>query len=126
MPDEPQTILVVDDDSIVRKTATVVLERGGFRVHGSRSGARGYECFMEHPDEIGLVLTDVVMPLMSGPEMVEMILRQRPNVKVLFMTGYSAIAVLPDLYSKRYGVLGKPFTPAALLHAVRNCLLECV
>lgn len=119
------TALVVDDDSVVRRVVTATLERSGFTVYGSRSGDRGLSCFLEHSDEIDVVLTDVVMPSMSGPEMVEHILQHRPEIKVLFMTGYNASHVLPSNHAKRFSVLGKPFSPAALVKAVRECLDEC-
>jgi DNA-binding NtrC family response regulator len=77
---------------------------------------------MEHADEIELVLTDITMPMMSGPEMVDRILKERPAVKVLFMTGLGGSEVLPAHYRKRFPVLAKPFTPAVLHGAVRDCL----
>ncbi len=126
MPDtEPVTALVVDDDSVVRRLVTATLERSGFTVYGSRSGDRGLDCFLQHQDEIDVVLTDVVMPVMSGPEMVEHIVRHRPSTKVLFMTGYNATHVLPDNHAKRYAVLGKPFSSSTLVKAVRDCLEGC-
>ena len=116
------TIMVVDDETVVRRLVTSTLERHGYTVLGARCGERGVECFREHPDEIQLVLTDVAMPAMSGPEMVDRILQEKESVKVLFMTGCSDATVLPDRHRKRFSVLGKPFTLEALTQAVRRSL----
>jgi len=115
--------MVVDDETLVRRMVTRVLEQQGYAVLGARCGERGVECFEEHPDEIELVLTDVLMPNMSGPEMVNRILAQKASVKVLFMTGYGTPAGLPQR-RQQFGVLMKPFTPDALTRAVRECLSE--
>jgi two-component system cell cycle sensor histidine kinase/response regulator CckA len=120
-----ETILVVDDETMVRRVATRSLERYGYNVYGASSGLRGWECFREHPDEIDLVLTDVVMPAMTGPEMVQKILGDKPAVKVLFMTGYGREFTLPARSEKRFAVVHKPFTAAGLVQAVRECLSQC-
>jgi DNA-binding NtrC family response regulator len=117
-----QTILVVDDDQSVCKLTTLMLNESGFQVLEARCGERGVQCFMEHADEIQMVLTDVMMPEMTGPEMVERILAARPQVKVLFMTGYDSSSLLPDHFVRKFGVLGKPFTAGRLVRAVRDCL----
>ena len=119
-----ETILVVDDETIVRRMVTRSLEKEGYAVLGARCGERGVECFQEHPDEIELVLTDVVMPNMSGPEMVTRILQRKASMKVLFMTGYGAPVVLPNPRQQQFGVIQKPFTPAVLTRRVRECLDE--
>ncbi len=102
-----ETIMVVDDETPIRRMVTRFLEKEGYAVLGARCGERGVECFQEHPDEIELVLTDVSMPKMSGPEMVNRILQQKASVKVLFMTGYGAPAGLPNR-RQQFGVLLKP------------------
>jgi DNA-binding NtrC family response regulator len=117
-----ETILVVDDDSFVRRLATVSLQRYGYKVLGSRCGIRGLQCFREYAEEIQLVVTDVVMPEMSGPEMVDAILRERGDVRVLFITGYGSALPLPPHQENRFGVLRKPFTPGVLAKAVRDSL----
>ncbi len=120
-----ETIMVVDDETVVRRIVTRTLESRGYTVLSARSGQRGIECFHQYPEQIQLVLTDVAMPNMSGPEMVDRILQENASVKVLFMTGYSVSSVLPDSYRKRFGVLGKPFTTDSLAEAVRRCLDGC-
>ena len=116
--------MVVDDESIVLRLITRSLEKEGYGVLEARCGERGVACFEEHQDEIQLVLTDVIMPNMSGPEMVNRILQQKACIKVLFMTGYGAQAALPNLRQLQFGVIQKPFTPAVLTRRVRECLDE--
>jgi two-component system, cell cycle sensor histidine kinase and response regulator CckA len=122
MPLTPtETILVVDDDAMVRKYVAVVLANSGYKVYAEHSGERGFVCFMEHADDIDLVFTDIVMPEMNGPEMVRRIQQYRPHVKVLFMTGYHATdgaAAHPPCC----GILQKPFTTHAMLASIQDCL----
>jgi two-component system, cell cycle sensor histidine kinase and response regulator CckA len=116
-----ETIMVVDDETAVRRMVTRGLEHYGYAVLGARCGERGVECFREHLDKIELVLTDVMMPCMSGPEMVDCILREKASVKVLFMTGYDPVTLLAN-HHRRFGVIGKPFTIDVLARTVRECL----
>jgi FixJ family two-component response regulator len=67
-------------------------------------------------------MLDIVMPHMSGPEMVQAILRIDPSVRVMFMTGYFADVKLPQRGPNEFPVLHKPFTPEVLLRSVRDCL----
>ena len=62
---------------------------------------------------------------MNGPEMVDRILEEKPSMKVLFMTGYSASEALPQHMHKRFGMISKPFTLEGLATAVRDCLVKC-
>jgi CheY-like chemotaxis protein len=71
---------------------------------------------------VDLILSDIAMPHMSGPEMVREILRIEPSVRVMFMTGYFADGKLPDAAHNEFPVLHKPFTPEILLRSVRDCL----
>lgn len=117
-----QTILVVEDDHFIRRLTASALVRNGFLVYDSQSGNSGMECFLEHADEIDLVLTDIVMPVVSGPEMVSRILRYRPTMRVLYMTGYNPSEALPPDQAKMFPVLPKPFSVNALLAAVHGVL----
>lgn len=121
MPLTPiQTILVVDDDAMVRNYVTAVLANTGYQVYTAGSGERGFVCFMEHADDIDLVFSDIVMPEMNGPEMVKRILSYRPEVKVLFMTGYHALGLMEN--HPGCGVLQKPFTKDLMLSSIQRCL----
>ena len=101
-------ILVVDDDPMVCKVVVTILQKYGYSVFDAPSGQHGLKCVVEHP-EIELVLSDIVMPELSGLEMVNRILEMRPAMKVIFMTGYGGDNP-PTHQVKRFGVLEKPFT----------------
>jgi len=115
-------ILIVDDDPMVRKVVIIILEKFGYNVFDAPSGEQGLRCVVEHP-EIELVLSDIIMPELSGPEMIDRILEMRPAMKVIFMTGYGA-DTLPPHQVKRFDVLEKPFTIPGLLDAVRDGLAQ--
>ena len=114
-----ETVMVVDDEPLIRKFATSSLRKVGYSVYDSPSGELGFECFMEHSEEIELVLSDVTLPVMSGPEMADRILKERPMVKVMFMT--AGHAVVPECTGKRFTVIPKPFTATGLAAAVCEC-----
>src|SRR5437762_9087875 len=80
------TVLVVDDDQMVRQFVAATLRRCGFNVIEAGSGQEGLKHFAENQN-VHLVLSDILMPTMSGPEMVQRILRIEPSVKIMFMTG---------------------------------------
>jgi two-component system cell cycle sensor histidine kinase/response regulator CckA len=112
------TVLLVDDEPAVRRLTATVLRRNGFGVIEADSGVQGLERFNEHMGEVALVLSDVLMPRMSGPEMVGRILAVDPSVPVLFMTGHVGCADLPDSAP----VLPKPFTPAKLVQTISDTI----
>src|SRR2546425_923709 len=85
-PRETETILLVDDESVVCGVGSMALQRHGYRVLIAKSGADGLRLFREHKDEIELVVSDISMPDMSGPDMVEAIRREGPHVSVLFIS----------------------------------------
>jgi CheY-like chemotaxis protein len=118
-----ETILLVEDEDDVRALAREVLERQGYSVLEASDGLQALRQFETGSDRIDLVLTDVVMPRMSGRELAERLVEGRPDLSVLYMSGYTDDAVI------RHGVLGagtaflqKPFTPAALIQRVRETL----
>ena len=120
MPLTPtETILVVDDDAAIRRYVSTALMNSGYQVLTEPSGKSGFACFLEHADDIDLVVTDIVMPEMSGPEMVRRIQQYRPAVKILFMTGYHPSDVN---FPPACGVLRKPFSREAMLSSIQNCL----
>ena len=101
------------------------LKRNGYSVISAECGSSAVESVSKHKDEIELVLTDVVLPLFTGPEVADKILRERPHVEIMFMTGFSPDEILPPRYKKRFNALMKPFTPSQLVAAVRDCLKHC-
>jgi CheY-like chemotaxis protein len=77
----PHTVLVVDDDAAVRNLSLTLLRRCGFRTLEAFDGESGLSTFLRHQHDVDLVLTDVVMPKVSGPQMVDKILEFNPSVK---------------------------------------------
>jgi CheY-like chemotaxis protein len=117
-----ETVLITEDDPIVRRLAVRVLRRAGYRIIEAASPGAAVLEFEARGDSVDLLLTDVVMPVMSGKELADRLRATRPDLRVLFMSGYTdgklfddGTEVLPDL-------LDKPFAPAELLAAVRVAL----
>ncbi|MFN7999015.1 MAG: response regulator [Bryobacteraceae bacterium] len=119
--DAAPVILLVDDDAMVRTFASTMLQTHGFGIIEAENGSHGVARFSENRQVVDLVLSDIVMPKMSGAEMVRQILTLDPDVRVVFMTGYSGES-LPEDYQKSFVVLQKPFTPDALVRTVRASL----
>jgi CheY-like chemotaxis protein len=117
------TILVAEDDPAIRAFAREVLSADGYRVLIARDGEEA-EAIADGEDRgIDLLLTDVVMPGISGPALAQRLTAQRRAIKVLYMTGYTNESLGSDgLTGDQISVLQKPFTSAALLHAVRALL----
>jgi PAS domain S-box-containing protein len=119
-----ETILLVEDQDAVRKLARRTLEEYGYHVLEAASAAEALELAQGTPERIHLAVTDVVMPGMSGREMVERLMMQRPGLLALFISGYSSDLLAPEgelVPGIRF--LQKPFTPAALALKVR-CVLD--
>jgi CheY-like chemotaxis protein len=128
LPDErptraSETVLLVEDENAVRTLTRKILERYGYLVLEAGDGEAALEMARNHSKTIHLLLTDVVMPDVSGPDLSARVREIRPAVKVLFMSGYTDDAVV------RHGILAdgvhflqKPFTPEALGRKVRGAL----
>jgi signal transduction histidine kinase/CheY-like chemotaxis protein len=118
-----ETILLVEDEEIVRKLVSNILQMRGYTVLEASNGDEALRVCERYTGAIHLMLTDVVMPRMSGRELAERLAQLRPEVKVLFMSGYTDDAIL-RLGISREGLnfIQKPFTPDALARRVRELL----
>jgi DNA-binding NtrC family response regulator len=107
---QARTILVVDDEPEIRKLVTAMLTRNGYRVLTADSGENAVRLFRNNPG-VDLLLTDVVAPGMSGPMIADQIALMRPDIKVVFMSGYDGTQVVQRyVVEKGYSLLIKPFT----------------
>lgn len=117
------TILLAEDEQGVRAFLEMALARAGHRVIATTSGTEALAIGTRSPDPIDLLITDVVMPGMSGPEVADKLRQQHPGMRSLFLSGYSSHAALPDRVTADPGAfLQKPFTIDALLSKVRERL----
>jgi len=118
-----ETILLVEDDDLVRKLACEVLETCGYRVHEAATGDAAILICEQSKEVIHLLLTDVVMPKMSGRDVATRLLTLHPEMRIVYMSGYAENAIV------HHGVLDegtwfiqKPFSPQALALKVREVL----
>lgn len=122
-PSGAETILLVEDEDAVRSVVRRVLCKAGYAVIEAADGEQALTRIQEHPTRIHLLLTDVVMPKMTGLDLAERVVRQRPGTRVLYMSGYTPESIV------NHGVLEdgvefiqKPLMPAQLLAKVRAML----
>jgi PAS domain S-box-containing protein len=118
-----ETILVAEDDEMVCDLAMKILERVGYRVLTASNGNQAMELFEKRGDEIDLALLDVVMPGLGGREVHEQMIAARPELKVLFTSGYTENAVHTNfVLDQGLTLIQKPYSPDDLLRAVRSVL----
>jgi CheY-like chemotaxis protein len=113
-------ILVVEDDTSVMRFVTSTLAGAGYPVMTAQDGLAGLELFTNQPDEIRLVLADIAMPVLGGIRMAEEILKQRPDMPILLMTGYNDTVV--GTVALKLPLIRKPFLPPDLIRKVRSLL----
>ena len=119
---EGETVLLVEDDDGVRRVARGALEAHGFRVLEASSAPEALARVAACDEAIHLVLTDVVMPAMSGPDLVTALRVARPRIAVLYMSGHVVDALRPHIEGAGAAYLQKPFTPRKLVARVREAL----
>ncbi|TWT51704.1 Blue-light-activated protein [Thalassoglobus neptunius] len=117
-----ERILVVEDDSVLRRLLTRILEVHGFRVTAFAEGRDALTAFKEAPEEFDLVLSDIMMPGMSGFEVAEQVREIVPGVQVILMTGFGDILESSEAASANVPILTKPFTSTSLLHTIFTTL----
>jgi two-component system cell cycle sensor histidine kinase/response regulator CckA len=113
-----QTVLVVDDEDLLLTVAQTILTSYGYRVLAANSGARALELLARNDPPVDLLITDLVMPKMSGRELVDQIRREQPDLPILRMSGY----IWPASQEEEFHYLQKPFTSQDLLLKVKQVL----
>jgi two-component system, cell cycle sensor histidine kinase and response regulator CckA len=123
VPEGHETVLLVEDEDAVRSLARLILRSCGYTVLEAQDGGEALLVAERHQARIHLLLTDLVMPRMSGRELADLMLDARPEVRVLFMSGYTDEAVLRHgVLEANVAFLQKPFSPAILARKVREVL----
>lgn len=118
-----ETILVAEDDEIVRVLTKTILEKAGYRVIEAVNGLNAVQKFMDHRREVQLLILDLIMPKMNGRDVCAKIREVNPDIGVIFTSGYSADVVNPqELQCEGLEYIAKPMTPHELLRKVREVL----
>ncbi|MBE7462752.1 MAG: response regulator [Planctomycetes bacterium] len=124
-PSPGHSVLIVEDNQALRQMAIEALEMGGYRVLQASSGEQALKLVREHPGAIDLLITDVVLPHMSGMDLAQDLRKSMPQLKVVFISGYTENVIVRDGVIKQ-GVqfLPKPFSPRSLLQKLREVMSE--
>jgi len=120
-----ETVMVVEDEDIVRELVCEVLEDQGYNVLCARDGIEALSMAEDFDEEIHLLVTDVIMPNMNGHELAATLVASRPEMKVLYVSGYSDNDIGDHgVLEPRYELLQKPFTPQTLARKIRDVIAE--
>jgi PAS domain S-box-containing protein len=123
LPRGSETVLVVEDEEMVRKLACELLRMQNYTVLAAANAIEALQLCEAYPKPIHLILTDVVLPRMSGPELIHRLVRLRPELRVVYMSGYTDNAVVRHgLLHTKVPFLQKPFTLNTLVRKVREVL----
>ncbi len=118
-----ETVLLVEDDDLLRKLGVRVLGAAGYRVIAAENGQDALATLAAEPTSIDLVVTDVVMPEMGGRDLIERLRVDQPDLPVLYVSGYTANAIVHEgVLEDGVEFLGKPYTPQQLLRMIRQVL----
>jgi len=124
MPVESETILVVDDEPGVLDLVRIILSRQGYRVLVADSGPKALDICREHDGAIDLLLTDVMMPGMSGVALARHLKSLCQDLPVLYMTGGTLESLVDGQLDPQSALLRKPFDPPSLVRTIRDFLNE--
>jgi two-component system, cell cycle sensor histidine kinase and response regulator CckA len=119
-----ETLLVVENETAIKSLVQMALERHGYIVLTAESGSEALSLAASHHGHIDLLITDVVMPDLRGPELARLMAAQRPGLPTLFMSGYmdDALGDDPSTLPVPVDFIQKPFSPSALVVRVRELL----
>ena len=118
-----ETILLVEDDDKARNVLSQILREQGYEVLEADDGSTALELHRKYAGAIQLVVVDVVMPVMNGPDLAKDLAATHPDLKVLFISGYTDNAIVPkEVLEPGLNLLQKPFVPEALTRKVREVL----
>jgi DNA-binding NtrC family response regulator len=118
-----ETVLYVEDEPAVRRIGIQILVEQGYRMLDAADAAQALELAASHPGPIHLLITDLVMPRVSGIELARRLVERRPDLRVLYTSGYSDhTAIQQGMLEPNVAFLQKPFTIAALARKVRELL----
>jgi PAS domain S-box-containing protein len=120
--DARESILLVEDEDAVRVIVSTVLRRQGYHVLEAATPTVAIAIFAQHNGDIDMLLTDVVMPEMSGPALAQRLIGLRPGLRVLFISGYADVAMQPQVGGPNVSFLSKPFQASALTARVAQML----
>lgn len=117
------TILLAEDEPAVRALVQRVLTNAGYRVLPAADGREAATLWRAHANEVDMILTDVVMPQLGGGGLVNELLLSKPDLRVLFMSGYAADAIVHHKIERdAINFIEKPFSPAKLLEKIQEIL----
>lgn len=123
MDNRKTTILVVDDEPEIRKLVSAMLSNSGYNIILADTGEQAIKLFRKQMNSIDLLLTDVVAPGMAGPTLADQLTELKPDLRVLFMSGYDNRQIVQKyVVEKGYLLLSKPFTVAQLEEKVNEAL----
>ncbi|MFC2074756.1 response regulator [Bdellovibrionota bacterium] len=117
-----ETILLVEDEKLVREMLKFSLEEKGYRVLSAANGDEALQILDDLDGEIPLLVTDLVLPGMGGEEVASKVIKSSPNTKILYMSGFSEITRTKDALRPRGEFLPKPITPQIIVEKVREVL----
>ena len=118
-----ETVLLVEDKDIVRKLVLRILKKQGYKVIEAANGGEAFLKFEQENQDIDLLLTDVIMPEMSGKQLYERLLKIKPDLKALFMSGYTEDSISSQgILEEKINFIQKPFRPQALAAKLREVI----
>jgi CheY-like chemotaxis protein len=121
-PGEGATILLVEDEDPLRAVVARMLGQAGYRVLDARNAKEARQLFEQYKDDVALLVTDVIMPEMNGPALAQRLVAERPELRVLFVSGYTEELPVLNAPGGKSQFLAKPFSSATLVSAVAELL----